>query len=65
MRTHLGSRLSGFLFESNRAGQYTLRMVQRVVHDAAVSAGIERAVTPQLVRASAFALLLDARMPLD
>lgn len=65
LRTHLGSRLSGSLFESNRSTRYTPRMVQRVVHDAAVSAGIEKAVTPHRLRASVATLLLDAGMPLD
>ena len=65
VRTHVGNRVSGYLFESNRADRYTPRMVQRVVHDAAVRAGIGKAVTPHRLRASVATLLLDAGMPLD
>ncbi|WP_240741605.1 tyrosine-type recombinase/integrase [Deinococcus sp. KSM4-11] len=65
LRTHLGGRREGFLFESNRHDQYTPRMVQKVVKEAASAAGIEKAVTPHRLRASVATILLDAGMPLD
>lgn len=65
LRTHLGDRRRGYLFESNRADKYTPRYVQRVIQDAAQQAGIAKRVTPHLLRASVATILLDAGMPLD
>ena len=44
---------------------YTTRYVQRLVHDAARRAGIDKHVTPHRLRASVATLLLDTGMPLD
>lgn len=65
LRTHLAGRRTGHLFESNRHDHYTPRTVQLIVQDAARRAGIEKRVTPHLLRASVATLLLDAGMPLD
>lgn len=65
LRTHLGTRTEGYLFESNRHNQYTPRMVQKVVKDAATAAGFGKAITPHRLRASVATILLDAGMPLD
>jgi len=65
LRTHLNGRQRGFVFESNRSDRYTTRYVQRLVHDAAQRAGIDRHVTPHRLRASVATILLDAGMPLD
>lgn len=65
LRTHLGTRRSGYLFESNRHTRYTPRLVQRVVKAAAQTAGIDKTVTPHRLRASVATLLLDGGMPLD
>ena len=65
LRTHLNGRRTGYVFESNRSNQYTTRYVQRLVHDAAQRAGINRHVTPHRLRASVATILLDAGMPLD
>ena len=55
----------GYVFESNSAGKYTTRYVQRLVKDAARRAGIEKNVTPHRLRASVATILLDDGMPLD
>lgn len=65
LRTHLNGRRTGYVFESNRSNQYTTRYVQRLVHDAAQRAGINKHVTPHRLRASVATILLDAGMPLD
>lgn len=65
LRTHLNGRTQGFLFESNRHDRYTPRMVQKLVKEAAHSAGIQKHVTPHRLRASVATILLDAGMPLD
>ena len=65
LRTHLNGRTQGFLFESNRHDRYTPRMVQKLVKEAAHSAGIQKQVTPHRLRASVATILLDAGMPLD
>ena len=65
LRTHLDGRTQGYLFESNRHDRYTPRMVQKLVRDAAYSAGIQKRVTPHRLRASVATILLDAGMPLD
>ncbi len=65
LRTHLGGRRGGYLFESNRSDKYTPRYIQLVVKDAAKDAKIEKQVTPHRLRASVATILLDAGMPLD
>ncbi len=49
----------------HRSTQYTTRYMQRLVHDAARRAGIDRHVTPYRLRASVATILLDAGTPLD
>ena len=65
LRTYLGGRVTGYVFESNRLKPYTTRYVQRLVHEAAQRAGIIKRVTPHRLRASVETILLDAGMPLD
>lgn len=65
LRTHLGGRRNGFVFESNRSDKYTTRYIQRLVKDAAQRADIQKNVTPHRLRASVATILLDAGMPLD
>lgn len=65
LRTYLGGRAVGYLFESNRHDAYTPRMVQKIVKEAARAAGIDKQVTPHRLRASVATILLDAGMPLD
>jgi integrase/recombinase XerD len=67
LRTHLNGRRTGYVFESNRCAPYTTRYVQRLVHDAARRAGIDKHLTqhltPHRLRASVATLLLDTGMP--
>lgn len=65
LRTHLGSRTRGYVFESNRHTRYSPRAVQRIVKEAAERAGVGKKVTPHRLRASVATLLLDAGMPID
>ncbi|GEM50168.1 tyrosine-type recombinase/integrase [Deinococcus cellulosilyticus] len=65
LRTHLGSRKVGYLFESNRSDRYSARFIQKMVKSAALKAGIEKQVTPHRLRASVATLLLDRGMPLE
>lgn len=65
LRTHLGNRKTGYLFESNRFDLYSPRFIQKVVKAAALKAGIEKQVTPHRLRASVATLLLDGGMPLE
>jgi prepilin-type N-terminal cleavage/methylation domain-containing protein len=65
LRTHLGGRRNGYVFESNRSDKYTARYVQRLIKDAAQLADIDKNVTPHRLRASVATILLDAGMPLD
>lgn len=44
LRTHLQGRQKGFLFESNRHTCYSSRMVQSIVKDCALQAGIAKPV---------------------
>lgn len=65
LRTHLGDRRRGYLFESNRSDRYSPRYIQFVVQEAAKRARIDKQVTPHRLRASVATILLDAGMPLD
>lgn len=65
LRTHLDGRTAGYLFESNRHDRYTPRAVQKIVSEAAQSAGLTKTVTPHRLRASVATILLDNGMPLD
>lgn len=65
LRTHLGNRKTGYLFESNRFDQYSPRFIQKIVKTAALKAEIEKQVTPHRLRASVATLLLDRGMPLE
>ena len=61
----LGGGRNGYVFESNRVDKYTTRYVQSLIKDAGQRTGIDKNVTPQRLRASVAAILLDAGMPLD
>ncbi len=66
LRTHLGQRQTGFLFESNRHTRYAPRTIQAIVKQAALAAGITKRVYPHLLRHSIATLLLQSgEMPLD
>ncbi len=66
LRTHLGPRRVGFLFESNRHTRYSPRTIQSIVKQAALAAGITKRVYPHLLRHSIATLLLQSgEVPLD
>jgi integrase/recombinase XerD len=66
LRTHLGRRKVGFLFESNRHTRYAARTIQSIVKLAALAAGITKRVYPHLLRHSIATLLLQSgEVPLD
>jgi integrase/recombinase XerD len=65
LRTHLGKRMVGYLFETNRATQYSARRIQQIVKETADQAGITKRVHPHLLRHSVATTLLDGGMPLE
>jgi len=65
LRTHLGNRKTGYLFETNRHSAYSPRRVQQIVKDVAERAGITKRVYPHLLRHSVATTLLERGMPID
>src|SRR5215207_3538485 len=58
LRTHLGGRSTGHLFETKRHLPYSPRRIQQIVKTAAEGAKIERRVYPHLLRHSVATTLL-------
>src|SRR6185295_9351457 len=50
LRTHLGQRTVGYLFETNRATRYSPRRIQYIVKETAEQAQITKRVYPHLLR---------------
>ncbi len=65
LRTHLGTRRTGYLFETNRNLPYSPRRVQQIVKAVAERAGITKRVYPHLLRHSVATTLLERGMPID
>lgn len=65
LRTHLGERESGHLFESNRHLPYSARRVQQIVKAVAEKAKINKRVSPHLLRHSVATTLLEHGMPIE
>ena len=65
LRTHLGGRVIGYLFESNRNLPYSVRRVQQIVKETAEKAKIKKRVYPHLLRHSVATTLLERGMPLE
>jgi len=65
LRTHLGRRRAGWLFETRAAGRYSTRRVQQIVRAVAMKARIVQRVTPHLLRHTVAQHLLDRGMPID
>jgi integrase/recombinase XerD len=65
LRTHLGARATGYLFESNRHLPYSARRVQQIVKEKAAQAKIKKRVYPHLLRHSVATTLLERGMPLE
>lgn len=65
LRTYLGSRTVGHLFETIRHQPYSARRIQQIVKDAAERAKIKKRVYPHLLRHSVATTLLERGMPID
>ena len=65
LRTHLGDRRTGYLFETMRSAAYSPRRVQQIVKDVAERAKIAKRVYPHLLRHSVATTLLERGMPID
>lgn len=65
LRTHLGDRGAGYLFETNRNLPYSPRRIQQIVKAAAEGAQIKKRVYPHLLRHSVATTLLERGMPID
>ena len=65
LRTHLGDRRTGYLFETNRHMHYSSRRIQQIVKDVAERAKIKKRVYPHLLRHSVATTLLEREMPID
>ncbi len=65
LKTHLGSRQTGYIFVSNRHTKFTARRIQQIVKDTAEKAGIKKKVHPHLLRHTVATLLLERGMPLE
>lgn len=65
LKTHLGGRQTGYLFETNRHAAYSARRVQQIVKATAESAKITKRVYPHLLRHSIATTLLERGMPIE
>lgn len=65
LKTHLGSRQSGYIFESNRHTKFTTRRIQQIVKETAARAGITKKVHPHLLRHTVATFLLEKGLPLE
>ena len=65
LRTHLGGRGTGYLFETNRHLPYSARRIQQIVKATAEGATIKKRVYPHLLRHSVATTLLERGMPID
>jgi integrase/recombinase XerD len=65
LRTHLGGRATGHLFETNRHLPYSPRRIQQIVKVTSEGAKIKKRVYPHLLRHSVATTLLERGMPID
>jgi integrase/recombinase XerD len=65
LRTHLGIRTTGHLFETVQHTQYSPRRIQQIVKETAADAEITKRVYPHLLRHSVATTLLERGMPLE
>jgi integrase/recombinase XerD len=65
LRTYLGNRARGYLFETNRHLPYSARRIQQIVKATAEQAKIKKRVYPHLLRHSVATTLLERGMPIE
>jgi integrase/recombinase XerD len=65
LRTYLGTRMAGYLFETNRHFSYSPRRIQQIVKATAAKAKIKKRVYPHLLRHSVATTLLERGMPIE
>jgi integrase/recombinase XerD len=65
LRTYLGHRTTGYLFETVRHTQYSPRRLQQIVKETAADAQITKRVHPHLLRHSVATTLLERGMPIE
>jgi integrase/recombinase XerD len=65
LRTHLGDRANGHLFETIHATPYSPRRIQQIIKETADEAKITKRGYPHLLRHSVATTLLERGMPLE
>jgi integrase/recombinase XerD len=65
LRTYLGHRTTGYLFETVQHTQYSPRRIQQIVKETAADAQITKRVHPHLLRHSVATTLLERGMPIE
>jgi integrase/recombinase XerD len=65
LRTHLGDRANGHLFETIHSTPYSPRRIQQILKETADEAKITKRVYPHLLRHSVATTLLEHGMPLE
>jgi integrase/recombinase XerD len=65
LRTHLGNRTAGHLFETVRHTPYSPRRIQQIIKETAADAQITKWVYPHLLRHSVATTLLERGMPIE
>jgi len=65
LRTHLGHRITGYLFETIHHTRYSPRRIQQIIKETAGEAKITKRVYPHLLRHSVAMTLLERGMPLE
>jgi integrase/recombinase XerD len=65
LRTHLGNRTTGYLFETVQNTQYSPRRIQQIIKETGAAAHITKRVYPHLLRHSVATTLLERGMPIE
>jgi integrase/recombinase XerD len=65
LRTHLGHRTIGYLFETVQHTLYSPRRIQQIIKETAADADITKRVYPHLLRHSVATTLLERGMPIE